>query len=285
MDRNSALSYVKQVAHNHIPKNSRGFKFRFINSLSPGQNFLGFFIDPKPFEGKVVEQEAGLLLVKEGRTSLTGIPLALIDGEIPKVGATIKVEPYARHRFDGRRLDDPDTRIETTKDGQQREVLTLEIGQGRLELPLEQSPRCPELKAMIDQLVGLDAPDSPKGYRKISHMLADANATDFQLVDPDPNNTDECHIRPAIAFSVDTPKFKGRVQIRYEWGRDTYTVLHSPGFDDNEPQDFEDRCWKDVYFDQLGEVLGRIFDDGSWKRVKVTQVTKARASTRSRALH
>lgn len=271
MNHEMALEIVRKIAHNHIPSNARKFNFRYLDATAPGRNMLGCFSDIKPFEGKVVEQEEGLLIVKEGRTTLSGVRLDQVDGDIPKIGTKVKVVPYARQDFTGRKLYEPKVSVKTASDGTQFEVKSYELGVGRVDLPT-QAPDCQELQELIEQLSVLDAPGSC-GYRKITHMLADAKASDFVVINPKPG------VAPEINFHVATTRYTGRVAIRYHHGLDLCSVVYSVGVYGG--QDYGTCTVEKVYFDILGDVLAGIFDDESWKRIKVTPVTKTRADTRT----
>lgn len=101
---------------------------------------------------------------------------------------------------------------------------------------------------------------APDGFRRITHLLVDGGARDFTWVDPLPK--DIIATPPAIGFSVATAKFQGRVTVLYERGLDLYAVeLHRDGALVNRVDE--------VFFDALGEVLERLIDDGSWRRIRV----------------
>jgi hypothetical protein len=110
---------------------------------------------------------------------------------------------------------------------------------------------------LIEQLEELPAPD---GFRRITHLLVDAGARDFSWVDPEPR--DIIRTPPAISFTVSTAKFQGRVRVLHERGLDLHAVELSR---DGELVERVDR----VYFDDLGEVLERLIDDGSWRQIRV----------------
>lgn len=185
----------------------------------------------------------------------------------PDEGVNVHVEPYARRRFDGLRADTPEERTERRPDGTSYTIKTHVLGSAPAKLPIPK-PKCMELGQLIEQLEEMPAPDR---FRRITHMLVDAGARDFSWVDPTPSKILETP--PAISFTVSTEKFHGQVTILYDRGADTYVVeLRHEG----ELIDRRD----DVYFDDLGSVLGKLLDDGSWRRIAVS-VIDAKA-TRSR---
>jgi hypothetical protein len=126
----------------------------------------------------------------------------------------VQVEPYARRRFDGLRADTPEEETAFTADGKPYTVQRFVLGSAPAKLPIPE-PRCPELQELIQQMEQLPAPD---GYRRITHLLVDAGARDFTWVDPLPK--DIIATPPAIAFTVATAKFQGRVTVLYERGLD-----------------------------------------------------------------
>src|SRR3546814_13038287 len=101
---------------------------------------------------------------------------------------------------------------------------------------------------------------APDGHRRIAHMLVDAQARDFELVDPTP--ADIIRTPPTVSFTVETGRFSGRVSIIYLRADDAYAVaLHR----DDEQVERRD----DVYFDMLGQTLADLIDDGTWRRIRV----------------
>src|SRR3546814_9075092 len=85
---------------------------------------------------------------------------------------------------------------------------------------------------------------APDGHRRIAHMLVDAQARDFELVDPTP--ADIIRTPPTVSFTVETGRFSGRVSIIYLRADDAYAVaLHR----DDEQVERRD----DVYFDMRSE--------------------------------
>src|SRR3546814_1030691 len=79
------------------------------------------------------------------------------------------------------------------------------LGAAPAKLPVAQ-PQCLELQQLIEQLEQMPAPD---GHRRNAHMLVDAQARDFELVDPTP--ADIIRTPPTVSFTVETGRFSGRV--------------------------------------------------------------------------
>lgn len=254
MDRSAIRTQMPTLVAGHVPRNVRSFKFRFFDS-QPQESTLGFVIDPQPFDGKVVATTDDAIVVKTSRAEFAVLDRDLVT-LVPDEGAKVHVQPYARRRFDGLRADTPEKCTEYTSDGKPYTVKTHILGSAPTKLPLPE-PQCPELHDLIQQLEQLPAPDR---YRRITHLLVDAGARDFAWVDPTPGKIIETP--PAISFTVATTKFAGRVTVLYDRGGDVYVVeLHRDGA-------LVERH-DEVYFDDLGETLERLIDDGRWRLIRV----------------
>ncbi|EPB9494595.1 TPA: GTPase [Pseudomonas aeruginosa] len=257
MDHSAIRAQLPALVSGHVPRNIRRFKFRIYDD-QPQASAFGFHIDPNPFEGKVIAKTDDAIVVKIGRAEFAVLDRQLASQE-PDEGAKVKVQPYARHRFDGLRADTPEERTERTSDGTSYTVKTHILGSAPAKLPIP-DPRCPELQQLIEQMEQMPAPD---GFRRITHMLVDAGAKNFTWVDPLPR--DIITTPPAISFDVGCEKFTGRVTVLYERGDDLYAVELRHGEELIERVD-------EVYFDMLGEVLGRLIDDGSWRQIKLSVI-------------
>ena len=268
MDTQAIRAQMPTLVVGHVPSNVRSFKFNIFDG-QPKVSTLGFHIDPKPFEGKVIATTDEAIVVKTGRAEFAVLDRTLVT-EVPDEGAKVQVEPYVRRRFDGQRADTPEEQTEFTADGQPYTVKRFVLGSAPAKLPIPE-PRCPELQELIQQMEQLPAPD---GYRRITHLLVDAGARDFTWVDPKPSRIIETP--PAISFTVSTAKFAGQVTILYQRGSDTYAVELCR---DDELVDRHD----EVYFDMLGEVLERLIDDGRWRQIDVS-ILDAKAARKRQAV-
>jgi len=254
MDTQAIRAQMPTLVVGHVPSNARSFKFNIFDG-QPKVSTLGFHIDPKPFEGKVIAITDEAIVVKTGRTEFAVLDRTLVT-EVPDEGVKVQIEPYVRRRFDGLRADTPEERTEFTSDGQPYKVKAHVLGATPAKLPIPE-PRCPELQELVNQLEQLPAPDR---FRRITHLLVDAGARDFTWVDPMP--ADIIETPPAISFTVATTKFRGRVTVLYERGLDLYAVeLHRDG-------ELVERV-DELFFDCLGQSLERLIDDGSWRRIRV----------------
>jgi len=258
MDIQAIRAQMPALVRGHVPSNVRTFKFNIFDG-QPKVSALGFYIDPKPFEGKVVATTDQAIVVKTGRNEFAVLARALVT-EVPDEGSKVHVEPYARRRFDGLRADTPEERTELTSDGQPYKLATHDLGSAPAKLPVPEL-RCSELQQLVHQLEQLPAPD---GFRHIAHLLVDAGARDFTWVDPLPK--DIIATPPAIGFTVATAKFQGRVTVLYERSFDLYAVeLHRDG-------ELIERV-DEVFFDTLGETLERLIDDGNWRLIRVQSLS------------
>lgn len=265
MDRSLIKSMMPSLVAGHVPRNVRSFKYRVFDE-QPQSSTFGFAIDPQPFDGKVVVANDDAIVVKLKPSEFAVLDPNLVT-TVPSVGSKVHVQPYARHRFDGRRADTPEERTEIASDGIPYTVKTHVLGSAPAKLPIPE-PQCLELGQLIQQLEEMPAPD---GFRRITHMLVDAGARDFTWVDPRPSQI--IKTPPAISFTVSTAKFEGLVTVLYERGSDTYAVeLHRDG----ELVERHD----EVYFDMLGEVLERLIDDGRWRLIDVSVIASSNSRRR-----
>lgn len=252
MDHAALRTQLPALVGPFLPRNVRSFNFRIYDN-QPVVSALGLLIDPQPFEGKVIAKTDHAIIVQTARAQFAVVDRHLASHD-PQEGAKVTVTPYARHHFDGTRLDAPVEEARQTTDGQTYTVQSVILGGATTKLPLPK-PRCVELAALIEQLEQLPAPDR---FRRISHLLVDAGARDFVCVDPAPDDTTP----PSIAFSVDTATFNGQVTILYHYGMDLYVIeLHR---DSKRIERVEA-----ISSDMLGEVLERLIDDGHWRQIRI----------------
>jgi hypothetical protein len=262
MDHAALRTQLPALVGPFLPRNVRSFNYRIYDD-QPAVSTLGFVIDPQPFEGKVIAKTDHAIIVQIARVQFAVVDRRLATRD-PDVGTKVAVTPYARHHFDGTRLDAPVEETRQTTDGQTYTVQSVILGGSTTKLPVPK-PRCAELAALIDQLEQLPAPDR---FRRISHLLVDANAHDFVCVDPEPDDV----APPSIAFAVDTARFSGRVTLRYEYRMDLYVIeLHRDG-------KLIDRV-EEIAFDMLGESLEQLIDDGHWRQIRIDVLARSSRKT------
>lgn len=269
MDPQAIRAQLPTLVRGHVPSNARTFKFNLFDG-QPKVSAMGCHIDPTPFEGKVIAITEEAIVVKTGRAEFAVLDRSLVT-EVPEEGAKVRVEPYARRRFDGLRADTPEAETAFTADGRPYQVQRFVLGSAPAKLPIPQV-RCPELQTLIEQMEQLPAPD---GYRRITHLLVDAGARDVTWVDPLPK--DIIATPPAISFAVATAKFQGRVTVLYERGLDLYAVQLDRDGERVERID-------EVFFDSLGGTLERLIDDGTWRRIRVQCLSGGKAIRQCRPL-
>jgi len=261
MDHETIRAELPSLVAGHLPRNVHRFKFRIYDDKPP-VSALGFQVDPEPFQGVVIAITESAIVIKIART-VFGVVDRQLASEIPRIGTTVRVTPYARHHFDGTRVDAPTEEVRHTADGRTYTVRSVILGGALTRLPVPK-PRCAELAALIEQVERLPAPD---GFRRIAHLLVDAGARDFTCVDPD--DADIITTSPALRFTVTTLKFTGQVTVLYERGADLYAVeLHRNG-------ELVDRV-DEVYFDDLGHILEQLIDDGGWRQIRIETISSSR---------
>ncbi|CAJ9350168.1 Uncharacterised protein [Burkholderia pseudomallei] len=252
MDHAALRTQLPALVAPFLPRNVRSFNYRIYDD-QPAVSAMGFVIDPQPFEGKVVAKTDHAIIVQIARAQFAVVDRHLASHD-PEEGTKVAVTPYARHHFDGTRLDAPVEETRHTEDGQPYTIKSVILGGSTTKLPVP-TPQCPELAALIEQLEQLPAPDR---FRRISHLMVDASAHDFVCVDPAPDATTP----PSIAFSVDTVKFGGQVTILYDYGMDLYVV------ELRRNSELIARV-EEISFDMLGELLERLIDDGHWRQIRI----------------
>lgn len=262
MNVSEIKSKLSDIVRLHVPRNAKGYKFGFIDN-KPAHNMLGFAVDPKPFTGKIVAYEEGGMIIKEGRKNLFKIVDMSLVTQSPPVQTEVEVIPYARRGFDGLRTDTPKEGSRTTlSDGSVMTSSIMKLGGEDVLIPLPE-PQCHELRELKRQLEMLLAPD---GHRRIVHMLVDANAKEFSMCDPKPD--DILKTPPTIYCTVDTQKFAGELSIIYDRGMDTYVI----GLDGScNGEEIKERI-ENVYFDELGQRIFDLIDDGAWQKIVVNVI-------------
>lgn len=254
MDRELIRAQMPSLVAAHVPRNTRRIEYQIYDD-QPIMSVFGHAVDPRPFEGSVIALTTDALIIKTGRAHFAVVDRHLAT-MVPPIGTRVHVQPYARRRFDGQRADTPEVSEPHIHDDQPSLVIRLMAGNPPIKLPVPPA-RCPELQDLIQQLEELPAPD---GFRRIGHLLVDANACDFELVDPTPKNI--IRTPPEISFSVSNAKFVGRAAVIYNRGLDVYAIELRR---DGKCVDRHD----EVYFDDLGSVLQRLIDDGQWRRIQI----------------
>lgn len=139
MDHEAIRAELPSLVAGHLPRNVRKFKFRIYDDKPP-VSALGFLVDPEPFEGTVTEITETAIVVKIAR-AVFGVVDRRLASQIPLVGAEVRVTPYARHHFDGTRVDAPTEEIRHSADGHAYAVRSVILGGATTTLPVSK-PHC-----------------------------------------------------------------------------------------------------------------------------------------------
>ncbi|MCE4369720.1 GTPase [Xanthomonas hortorum] len=264
MDRARLRKLMPSLVAGHLPRNARNYYYRVYDD-QPHFSSFGMPVDPRPFQGTVIDKTDDALIIKTSRVAFAAVDreMATLD---PEAGTKVDVVPYARRDFDGSRIDAAVEETHQTHEGHRYTVCTVAVGGRDVRLPLPAS-RCFQLADLIEQIEQMIAPD---GLRKIVHLLVDAGATAFTCVDPEPEAIVDTP--PEIAFDVDTAKFRGRVAIVYDRALDLYAV-------DLRRDDTVLKRVELVDFTTLGTTLADLIDDGHWRRIQISIVGRARKRT------
>ncbi|ABM97037.1 hypothetical protein [Methylibium petroleiphilum] len=256
LTKEDAKSWLKTVVSAHVPSNATSYRFKIYTEQASENATLGIQVDLSPQEGKVVELTEDWCLVKTARTEFFVSARHLL-ASVPEVGSTVKITPYARRQFDGRRLDEPDT---TVRDGIVSQAF--HIGRTSSELPIDKaSLRCEHLVEMIRQVEEMKSPD---GVRRLSQVLIDAGALTGPVAYKDPVEEDIIAMPPTLQFRVASKKFSGQLNIVYDRAGDVYRVQL---VDPNTAAVVKEVDF--VCFSNLAETVFDLVDDGSWKIAQV----------------
>lgn len=268
LTKEDARDWLKTVVSAHIPSNATRYRFKVYLDETRENGRIGIQVDLAPQKGRAVELSDDWCLVKTDRTEFFVCARHLL-ASVPEIGSTVKITPYARRQFDGRRLDEPDT---TVKDGIVSHAF--HICRTTSALPIDKAAlRCEHLVGMIRQVEEMKAPD---GVRRLSQVLIDAGALTGPVAYKDPVEEDIIAVPPTLQFRVASRKFEGQLNIVYDRAGDVCRVqLVEPNTAAVVKEvDF-------VCFSNLAETVVDLVDDGSWKMAQV-EVVKAAPKRRAK---
>lgn len=269
MNRSALRTLLPTLLAGHVPARTRHYSYSVHDAL-PNESRLGFYVDPHPFQGKIIAKTDEMMVVKTARTQFAVLDRTLVNDDPPE-GSTIEVTPYARRDFDGSRMDKPVEKVERLPDGTTFTSRTVILGGNTTRLPVPK-PQSPELADLIEQIETMPAPD---GRRRIVHILVDALATDFRVDDPPPAQI--IATPPTIHFRVSTRKFIGCVALSYDRALDYYRLLlHRDG----EVISFVEH----IDFTSLGQVLHDQLDDLRWQTIDVRVLSLPKPKPKPRSL-
>ena len=253
--REEAKIWLQGVAGKHTPSNARQYKFSIYNGEA-SINSLGYQSDLNPQEGKLVEVGESWAAIKKTRTEFFVCATKLMEF-VPEIGATIRVTPYARRKFDGTRLDAP-----KLQDYDGYKMSTIIIGERVSPVPIDKTLlKSQYLRDMITQLEEHPAPD---GIRTIAQLIIDAGAGSEQIGFEDPEDCDVISNPPSVEFRISSQKWSGYLKIIYDRVMDFYRVQLTDTTKAKVEVDIQD-----VDFTSLGEVIANLVDDGNWRIAKV----------------
>lgn len=262
--QDDARTWVRSVIGKHLPRTARKYKLAVYTGEATVSAVLGVQIDLNPAEGKVIELTDDWILIKLGRAAEFFVAARNMVDKIPELDATIRITPYARRGFDGRRLDAP----RTEQSGEGVVIQSYTFGASGAVLPIDKaSLRCPELRSLLDYLEQFDAGD---GVRCLSQVLVDAGAWQHPVAYVDPLPEDITAKPPSVKFRVSTAKADGWLEYRYDRAMDVFRLSLTDADGNNIMQA------EGVHFDDLTGITVDWIDDGTWRIAKVEIMAPAR---------
>lgn len=267
-NKEQASVWLKSRIHNFLGANVRTYRWsHYVGGIN--ENVFGGISELQPVEGKIVDIADGFVLTKITPSTFNITSESLLSEPV-KVGDKVRLEFYAKRRFDGLLADgsqDPAV-------GGSRTILLTGVDtmfpvtwEGRYIHNQERHAfeyRAINNPYLRDLIVQMEKIPVNAGRRKVVNILVDAGAKDLRFNDPSEN----CETPPTIICEVKTAKAEGTLQIRYDRGGDCYEVHLSHAQGPDTVIDF-------IYFDGLGQVLEDLIDDGSWAKAKVTVLKAA----------
>ena len=266
-------AWIKAIAWKHLGANIRGYKW--LTWLgAPKENSFGGLSFIRPQEGKVVDMDDDLVLIKTKPSEFCVVAKDLLAMPV-ELNSNVKLTFYDLRDFDGRKSDGSE---DPSEDGCRSMMLTGAktyfpvIWEGRYPrrakavkanwTPIHNNPY---LQDLIQQMEGISA---GKG-RNLVNVLVDAKGSNPVFFDPpEDESCHEDHSKwPSITTTVNSGKFSGQVVIRYDRAADDYEIILTP----NEGAEI---AHTRVYFDDLEPTLVEAIEDGSWQQIKV-EVLKA----------
>lgn len=265
--KESASAWVRSIAGKHLPSNTRQYRWATYVGQRSSSSAFGFQVDLKPAEGKVVDANDLFVLLKTARTEFF-VAAKDVLAVTPVIGETCRITPYARHLWNGNRLDAP----VATDLGNGIISQTYHLGEYKSLLPIDKATlKCPEFRDMIDVIERERADE----VRTVVQVLIDAGANKHPVFFQDVlENEDIIEKPPLLRFQVQTSKHTGFVEISYDRAGDSFTVSIL-----NQDMLVASRT-TDVYIavegtSEIGKLIIEAIDDGTWKIAPVETLKKA----------
>src|ERR1700730_17017254 len=188
-----AIAWLRDALSRHIGPWDRCFMLSVYTAEPFIHPSSGLHIDPDPEEGRILEVSDHWILMRNSEKALFVCARDLVQ-TVPTVGSTVRITPYARRGFDGKRLDGADTNSGIPG-------FAALSRQWRSELPLDPSVlRSSSLRELVEHIECRRAPD---GIRRLSQVLIDAGAATEPLSVIDLSvNGGHVSVRPSLQFRV-----------------------------------------------------------------------------------
>lgn len=268
VSKDQASAWVRTVSRAHLASNCREYRWAVYVAQRSNSSALGFQVDLKPAEGKIVDESEEYVLMKTSRTEFFVAAKESLS-IVPEVGSVCRITPYARRLFDGTRLDAP---IEENCGTYVTKIY--HMGAYKSPLPIDKEKiACFQFRDMIN-VIESERADS---IRTISQVLIDAGALAEPIFCQDVIDEEDIIDKPpTLRFAVCTSKHTGYVEIRYDRAGDCFTVLILNG-------DMTVlSCTEQVYIaidgpSNIGQIIIDAVDDGAWKIAPVAILKKAPA--------
>lgn len=252
-----AAEWLRNVLPKHAPPGAEGVLAGLYTgeACRPPYNELYFDLDPE--EGRVVELSDGWLLLQNNPLEFMVFAQDALEW-VPPAGSDVRISPYVRRGFDGKRMDKQERLL-----GSGPAVQGVPRGLWRSPVPVDSTGlRSSSLLDLMDQIERLRAGD---GIRRLSHVLVDAGAVlePLKVCDASWRVSEPMSRRPSLTFRVRTQKADGWLTIETQPAEGGYT-LRLTGLDGaslREPGR--------VFADVLASVIVDWIDDGQWRLARV----------------
>ena len=249
-----AIAWLRDALSRHVGAGDRCFMLSVYTAEPFIHPASGLHIDPDPEEGRILEVSDRWILMRNSEEALFVCARELVQ-TVPTVGSTVRITPYARRGFDGKRLDGADTKSDVPG-------FSALARQWRSELPLEASTlRSSSLRELVEHIECRRAPD---GIRRLSQVLIDAGASlaPLSVIDLSANG-ERASARPSLTFRIHTEKVDGWLKIECIPTTNEYRLYLLA-------QDGELlRTLGPVSHDRLTSLIVEWIDDGKWRIAKV----------------
>jgi hypothetical protein len=252
--QDEAIAWLRDALPRNLEVRNQCFMLSIYTAEPHIDPKSGLHVDAGPEEGRILEVSDEWILMRNSQTALFVCARDLVQ-TVPTVGSMVRITPYGRRRFDGKRLDGSDTTSAIPGFSS--------IGrQWRSELPLNPSVlKSSSLRELVDQIECRRAPD---GIRRLSQVLIDAGASTEPMSVMDLSaNSERASVRPSLQFRVHTEKVDGWLKIECIPTTNEYRLYLVA-------QDGELlRTLGPVSQDRLTSLIVEWIDDGKWRIAKV----------------